>query len=470
MDFAQEAACPRIFLWNLAGFLSGSLLFPLIMPLPGWGGCRFLISRMPPFLRIIVCILPFVPGRLCSLLGWHGYSPSPAVHGLITLHFCWQTVLGFGLFFLVDKMDEGRPKTISRRGIVYALALPVSIVISMSAIYCFRRSGENPAGLASLPVPVRILSAILDIVNFAVLFVFICKEKEAGYASENMPENTEKGAGSPSKTTPFFSAPVFRLAAAFIVFCLINGLYDVRFPLFFNGGLVPSFYSYLTLLGIMIVGYISFKKTDLLINSASSAAAIFFILAPSLLFSGDHTVLYAVFYSMMVFALFSLAVSMPRIFSAFTFHPYWFYLLMSAVPICQFLSFLLLWIVRYFAVSQRTAVPLASILALLFYFLVRNLRPPLRIPGIKPDNEIAVLLAPKPIGSNRDGIYAAFNFSRREQEISELLLRGFTRSKIAGHIFVSENTVKFHISHIYKKLGVDSRISFFARFANGEDE
>ena len=46
----------------------------------------------------------------------------------------------------------------------------------------------------------------------------------------------------------------------------------------------------------------------------------------------------------------------------------------------------------------------------------------------------------------------------REGEVLELLSRGFSNKLIAGELHISEHTVKFHISSLYAKLGVSSRV------------
>ena len=47
--------------------------------------------------------------------------------------------------------------------------------------------------------------------------------------------------------------------------------------------------------------------------------------------------------------------------------------------------------------------------------------------------------------------------SKRELEVLELLARGDSNQGIADSIFVSANTVKTHLSHLYDKLGVSRR-------------
>jgi LuxR family maltose regulon positive regulatory protein len=53
--------------------------------------------------------------------------------------------------------------------------------------------------------------------------------------------------------------------------------------------------------------------------------------------------------------------------------------------------------------------------------------------------------------------------SDRESEVLDLLVSGLSNQEIAERLFVSVNTVKTHISHVYGKLGVNSRAQAIAR-------
>ena len=47
--------------------------------------------------------------------------------------------------------------------------------------------------------------------------------------------------------------------------------------------------------------------------------------------------------------------------------------------------------------------------------------------------------------------------SDRELEILRLIHNGFSNGQISNHLFLSENTIKTHIKHIYKKMSVSNR-------------
>ena len=45
----------------------------------------------------------------------------------------------------------------------------------------------------------------------------------------------------------------------------------------------------------------------------------------------------------------------------------------------------------------------------------------------------------------------------REQGIADLVSRGLSNKEVANQFFIMEKTVKFHLTNIYKKMGVKSR-------------
>ena len=50
------------------------------------------------------------------------------------------------------------------------------------------------------------------------------------------------------------------------------------------------------------------------------------------------------------------------------------------------------------------------------------------------------------------------SLSKREAEVFALIVEGCTNRNIADQLFISENTVRNHVSHILHKLGVDRRV------------
>ena len=50
------------------------------------------------------------------------------------------------------------------------------------------------------------------------------------------------------------------------------------------------------------------------------------------------------------------------------------------------------------------------------------------------------------------------DLTERERKVMRLMVDGLNNQEIADRLVVSLGTVKFHISNIFKKLGVDSRV------------
>ena len=49
------------------------------------------------------------------------------------------------------------------------------------------------------------------------------------------------------------------------------------------------------------------------------------------------------------------------------------------------------------------------------------------------------------------------SLSNREAEVAELVSKGLSNKEVANRLFVTEKTVKFHLTNIYKKMQVKSR-------------
>ena len=65
-----------------------------------------------------------------------------------------------------------------------------------------------------------------------------------------------------------------------------------------------------------------------------------------------------------------------------------------------------------------------------------------------------------------DGLRQRLRFYRltpREEEIAFLLLQGFTNKAIAERCYISEQTVKDHLKHVYHKMGIHHRAALLLR-------
>ena len=68
------------------------------------------------------------------------------------------------------------------------------------------------------------------------------------------------------------------------------------------------------------------------------------------------------------------------------------------------------------------------------------------------------VMVPAPVGFVRDeGKLQALGITPRELEVLVLIAEGLSNKEIADRVFVSENTVKTHLSRVFDKLGARRR-------------
>lgn len=91
-------------------------------------------------------------------------------------------------------------------------------------------------------------------------------------------------------------------------------------------------------------------------------------------------------------------------------------------------------------------------------YLLKDAPPDELFAGIRATARGETVLAPSVAATLvRRTTPGAVTITEREVEVLEWLSRGLGNKEMARELFVSEATVKSHLSHIYTKLGVDTR-------------
>ena len=83
------------------------------------------------------------------------------------------------------------------------------------------------------------------------------------------------------------------------------------------------------------------------------------------------------------------------------------------------------------------------------------------------EDQIAVTIEPASGDQLMSLLLAAYGLTAREREICREVIEGHSTSDIAGHLFISTNTVQDHLKSIFAKVGVRSRGELVARLRPG---
>jgi DNA-binding CsgD family transcriptional regulator len=84
------------------------------------------------------------------------------------------------------------------------------------------------------------------------------------------------------------------------------------------------------------------------------------------------------------------------------------------------------------------------------------------------EDQIAVTVEPASGDQLLGLLLAAYGLTAREREICGEVINGHSTSEIAGHLFISGNTVQDHLKSIFGKVGVRSRGELVARLRPGD--
>ena len=78
---------------------------------------------------------------------------------------------------------------------------------------------------------------------------------------------------------------------------------------------------------------------------------------------------------------------------------------------------------------------------------------------------VDVAVSVRELGTSMGAFRTRYRLSPRESEVVELVLLGYRNRDIAATLGTSPTTIKKHLTHIFDKVGVDTRTQLIARIA-----
>src|SRR6478609_174729 len=73
------------------------------------------------------------------------------------------------------------------------------------------------------------------------------------------------------------------------------------------------------------------------------------------------------------------------------------------------------------------------------------------------DRRVAIIIEPAHPARVSSLLMVAYGLTQREQDVTRLVLQGYSTTEISNHLFVSAQTVQQHLKSIFEKTGVHSR-------------
>ena len=108
---------------------------------------------------------------------------------------------------------------------------------------------------------------------------------------------------------------------------------------------------------------------------------------------------------------------------------------------------------RLLSFDNGYAAILLTVAAFVFFLLSRKMLPS------KPQ-----AITPIATAQNIGDILMEHNLSECETEVALLMVQeGLSNEEMGERLFISENTIKFHVYNIYQKFGVKKRAAFLAK-------
>ena len=447
------------FVFNILGTVAGALFLPVLLPL------GLLRKNVCPggFKRITAVGFLFVPGIAVRLFGLQAWLAGPVNVAVMTFSTGILVTLTFGLFITL---------VVKNRVFWSCLSIGFS-----HFFFNLLKGLENQIPFELFQSIVFYMPVLTNALTgfFTVLFLLSMKGEKMEMSDGGLPESN--GMFSRLKSALL---PLLPLAAVIIVLWANSFTNRLFFPIYnlpFGAGLHPHIILFIT--AIIILGFIAGRFWQGFLKLSIPLCFALFVFFPSLLFFNGLEPLFLVLYTLNVIAINMIAGVFPFIISDLYWKVpasghnfkglsagYWAYLLAVSINVFRYISISQRGLFKPFTLDNAYAVVMLSVIAFAFFILSRLSVKALTVDNFEDGNlsDSSLSVMPEtPAGGFTAQSLEGYDLSKRETEIAALILHGKEYREIAKGLFLSELTVKKHVSNIYKKCNVKKRHEFMAK-------
>ena len=427
---------------TMAGYFLGILLMPMLFPMKDLcSGCRPRTSRFPWKARLVLTGVFLLPNIIVRLLGQHAWQESMFLSGFMAVGNGAIIILILGCFFTLLK---------KHRVFWAVLAFCAGTIVFNLAL--------GPGRATLLPYLFTIAGIAITLAWVMVL-VFLIGMKPAETEPQTVTQSPAPNPRSVSWLFPIPAALIILWTNSFTNQIFIPKIYSPFAPGFNAATIAP-------LLLLPVLGFLADRLWQRhFLSVFIYFCSVLFLFTPSLLLFSNSHMLFLILYTLsivmiqMIVAVFPFVIvdlywQTPHLSNAKLYgRDCLVWLLPVSVNMIHTYAALLIGPFRSLSIDNAYAVMLLTFAAIVFFFLSRKIIPQktLEVPAAGSSSDIG-------------GILREHNLSEREMEVALLLANeGLSNKELGNRLFISERTIKSHVSNIFQKFSVKSRAEFMAK-------
>ena len=451
----------QIALFSLLGVFLGFFICPFFLPNP--------VKGKPLRVSIIFIVLLVLPNVILRFLGVDFYIHSYPVRAVVSLLSGILAPTLHGLFFMSHLLPENR---MCRNCILhFCLVFCGAYFVRFITLPLLELSGITA-------VPQRFMSFLYNSITWLMIgtgiSAIVCLVLLSGIKM-SAKSIKEKYKNLRQKTD---WSVILRLIGIAVIYRILNAIAETRLTPVLNlktEGIL-EINLLVTILALAAIGFLSrFISINRLIKLFLLFSVSLFILLPCLFFLGDHpgfvllvNVLLTLF-SYLVWVLFATALVVAYVPSrSVKYRGFLFYGITTVIYFTTVFQFIVIRLNRFIPpASVEFIILISSIFAIALFFLsfkifhpARQPEPQAMSPQVLQETEEAA------ISLSAEEKFHEYRLTKREIDIANVLLKEgwLDVDEIGERLCISANTVKTHITSIYRKFKVNKRSEFMALF------